>query len=81
MANSKTSTIETRNFQEVTVSTIVLPDGKIETIVFYNNVVELWQTNKVQDFEKQHAIGLAYASNCDFSYSLNGGPQLVNYHL
>lgn len=53
------TTTETRNFKEVTVSTVVLPDGRIETIIFYNGL-EVMEMSKLRTVEKQHAAAVSF---------------------
>jgi len=54
----KTNT-ETRNFKEVTVSTVTLPDGRIETIIFYNGC-EVKEMSKLSTVIGQHNAAVKF---------------------
>lgn len=58
------TTLETRNFKEVTVSTVVLPNGKIETIIFYNGL-EVKEMSKLNTVEKQHRVAVAFVKKAN----------------
>ena len=51
---------ETRNFHEVTVSTVIFTNGNVQTIVFYNTV-ELWCNELLKDATKSHKTGVLVA--------------------
>ena len=60
------TTLETRNFKEVTVSTVVLPDGRIETIIFYNGS-EAKEMSKLPTVEKQHSAAVKFVKKSTLS--------------
>lgn len=65
-----TTIAETNNFKEVIVSTVILPNNIIETIIFFNNC-EVWSTKKVQDVQKQHEISVKYAKKAIYIMETN----------
>lgn len=61
-----TTTLETRNFKEVKVSTVVLPGGRIETIIFYNGS-EAKEMSKLSTVEGQHAAAVSFVKKATLS--------------
>lgn len=54
------TTTETRNFKEVVISTVSLPDGRIETIIFFNGL-EAKCMSVLTDPIKQHNAAVNFA--------------------
>jgi len=61
-----TTVLETRNFKEVKVSTVVLPDGRIETIIFYNGS-EAKEMSKLSTIDKQHSAAISFVKKSNLS--------------
>lgn len=58
-----TTTTETRNFKEVTISSVILPDGKKETMIFYNHTEVVAPLFNKKSLEDNHRIAVKFAMN------------------